>query len=62
MKMLTSDYIYCVDCEMFVDFWKYDAIDDTGHQDCNYRYVTEDELQVCTKDCEEDGCFNEINM
>lgn len=56
----TKDYGYCECCEMFVDFWKYDHnIKDAGHEECNWRYVTEEELKECIKDCEENGCFNE---
>jgi len=36
-EMTVKDYIYCEDCEMFVDPWKYDSIADTGHENCNCR-------------------------
>lgn len=55
------DYIYCVDCEMFVDFWKYEHnIDDAGHEGCNWRYVTEEELAECIEECQRNGCFDEV--
>ena len=55
--MERTDYIYCEDCQMFVDLWKYDSLEDTGHADCHWRYVTDDELKNCVVDCEADGCF-----
>jgi len=59
-RMTKEDYIYCEDCQMLVDFWKYDHnIEDAGHAECNWRYVTDDELAECIKDCEEAGCFEE---
>ena len=60
-KMKTKqDYIYCEDCETYLDFWKYDCIEDTGHDKCNWRYVTEEELKNCINDCERDGCFSGV--
>ncbi len=59
----TRDYIYCEDCKMVVDFWKYDHdIADAGHEGHNWRYVTEDELAECVKDCEASGCFEEVML
>ena len=57
--MRNEDYIYCEDCEVYVDLWKYDSIGDTGHEGCNWRYVTDEELEVCVKDCIQNGCFEE---
>lgn len=54
-----KDYIYCEDCQMFVDLWKYDSIEDAGHGEHSWRYVTEEELEECVADCEESGCFEE---
>ena len=46
---------------MFVDFWKYDHdIKNAGHERCNWRYVTDEELENCIIDCEEEGCFEEV--
>lgn len=58
-KLNEKSYIYCEDCKTYVDFWKYDNIEDTGHADCNWRYVTDEELKVCIQDCIADGCFDE---
>ena len=55
----TKDFIFCETCQEFSDFWKYDSIEDTGHDKCSWRYVTEEELKGCMKDCIQDGCFNE---
>lgn len=61
--MNTEDYIYCEDCEEYVDFWKYDhSIEDAGHKDCKWRYVNKIELKGCMRDCEEEGCFAEIML
>lgn len=58
--MTNKDYIYCEDCKMLVDFWKYEhnAVD-AGHGGCNWRYVTDEELKECIEDCEKSGCFAE---
>ncbi len=56
----TKDYIYCKDCETFVDFWKYDhSLKDCGHDKCKWRYVTKEELKGLIEDCKKDGCFDE---
>ena len=62
MKMATKDYIYCEFCKEFVDLWKYDSIEDTGHDECKWRYVTDKELKECIKDCKESGCFKEERL
>ena len=55
------DYIYCEECKMFVDFWKYDyTIQNTGHLGHKWRFVTPAELEICIQDCEESGCFDEL--
>ena len=59
-SMDKQDYIYCEDCNMFVDFWKYSHnIEDAGHQGCHWRYVTDEELIACIEDCKQCGCFSE---
>jgi glutathionyl-hydroquinone reductase len=60
-EFTTHDYLYCEDCRMFVDLWKFDTIDDTGHAKCHWRYVTEIELQNCIHDCLSDGCFQDFS-
>jgi len=61
MQLTNKDFIYCEDCETYADFWKYDHnIENAGHEDCNWRYVTDEELKGCLKDCEEEGCLNEV--
>ena len=56
-QMRREDYIYCPDCNTYVDLWKYGDIDDTGHADCNWRFVTEEEVKACIDDCWEEGCL-----
>ena len=55
----TQDYIYCEDCKEFVDFWKYGRIEDTCHDECNWRFVTYEELKGCVESCKEEGCMDE---
>jgi len=58
MKLTNKDYIFCEDCQMFVDFWKYDHnIKDAGHEGHDWRYVTDEELAICIEDCKQNGCF-----
>lgn len=57
--MKTTDYIYCEDCKEYVDLWKYNNIKDTGHSNHKWRFVTEEELRNCIKDCLKEGCFEE---
>jgi len=54
-----TDYIYCPDCKCYVDLWKYNSIEDTGHSECNWRYVSQAELVECVDNCVADGCFVE---
>lgn len=58
-EMKTTDYIYCKDCKQFVDLWKYDSFEDTGHKGCDWRFVTKKELKECISECKKDGCFQE---
>ena len=59
-KLQQTDYIYCYDCEEYVDFFKYDHdIKSTSHEHCKWRNVTVEELEQCKKDCEQNGCFEE---
>ena len=56
----TQDYIYCEDCKMFVDYWKYDHnIEDAGHAGHHWRYVTEEELAELLEECRQEGCLDE---
>ena len=52
--MTVKDYGYCKDCQMTFDLWKYSSIDDTDHPNCNWRYVTEEELKDCIEGCKEE--------
>jgi hypothetical protein len=46
-----KDYGYCEDCQCIFDLWKYGDVESAGHADCNWRYVTEAELQDCVQEC-----------
>ena len=58
MILTKEDYIFCEECQEYIDFWKYDrSIKNTGHCKHNWRYVSEEEFKQCLKDCLEDGCI-----
>lgn len=54
-----GDYFHCEDCDMTVDFFKYESIEDTGHEGCCIRPLTPEETKEAVADCEENGCFEE---
>jgi hypothetical protein len=58
-KLTRKDYVYCEDCEEYIDFWKYDSIEDTGHSECKWRLATEKELKECIDECKKNDCFKE---
>lgn len=61
ITLSNEDYIYCEDCKMYIDFWKYDHdIHDAGHSGCRTRFVTDTELVVLKdiyNDCVYNGCL-----
>lgn len=58
--MKETDYPYYKDCKEYVDLWAYGYdIEDTGHDKCNWRYVTKEEFKECIKECKQFGCFKE---
>ena len=61
MNRKRSDWIYCHDCEMFVDFWKYDySLEDAGHADCvQISFPTPEEYEELKTECQENGCEEE---
>jgi hypothetical protein len=59
VEMKKEDYGYCEDCEMFFDLWKYGDVESAGHDKCNWRYVTGEELKNCVQGCKDNGCFEE---
>lgn len=50
----TSDFCFCEDCKIFVDWWKYKDLEDAGHQGHRVRNVTAEELKECVADCKEE--------
>lgn len=60
--MNTTDYIFCEDCNIWVDLWKYDSIEDTGHAQCHWRYARPEELPDLIRDCKDSGCFREQGL
>jgi len=55
--MKNTDYIYCEDCEVYVDFYHYDHnIEDAGHKGCKWRYITDEERKGCEQDCKDWKC------
>ncbi|MCL5068357.1 MAG: hypothetical protein M1368_08415 [Thaumarchaeota archaeon] len=60
--MVAADYIFCEDCEIWVDFWKYENLEDAGHEGHNVRNPKSyEELKECVDDCQEtiDRCDDE---
>lgn len=58
-SLTCTDYIYCMDCSAYVDLWAHDSLKDTGHDGCNWRFVTPGELEQCIRKSEASGCFEE---
>jgi hypothetical protein len=52
--MTVNDYLYCGDCQEFVDWWKYKDLEDAGHEGHRVRNVTGQELKECVADCKEE--------
>ena len=42
--MWPNDYIYCKDCEIFVDVSNYVTVDDAGQGYCRWQCVAQDEF------------------
>lgn len=62
MILSNKDYIFCKDCNEYIDFWRYDnSIKETNHINHNWRYVNDKELKMCIKDCIDDGCLKLVN-
>lgn len=61
-EMTVFDYIWCDNCKMFHDLWKYTNISDTMHWYCEWRYVNRKELKQCVEQCKYAGCFNEVGL
>lgn len=60
-ELTAKDYIYCMTCKMYVDFFAYDHdINDAGHEKCKWRYVIKKELKNCIADCISDKCGNVV--
>lgn len=59
MRDLVS-YRFCTTCNTIFDFWKYDSLEDAGHEPpCEVRMLTAEEYKQAVKECEEAGCFDE---
>lgn len=52
-------FLYCGDCRTYVDLYNYDSLEDTGHAECGWRYVTDEEFDELVADCLEEGCISE---
>lgn len=60
--MVAADYIFCEDCGIWVDFWKYENLEEAGHEGHNVRNPKSyEELKECVDDCQEtiDRCDDE---
>jgi len=60
IKQITpEDYRFCEDCNMVFDYWKYDSLEDAGHEGHKVRKVTEQEFWDAVEQCRKGGCFKE---
>lgn len=59
MKIQKDWYFYCADCKEFVDAWKYDRMEDTGHWEHKLREITPTEFIYVVNECERSGCLDE---
>ena len=57
---MNRNYFYCKTCNTIVDFFKYDSLEDTGHDTCDIRDLTNKELKEAMAECKKDGCFEEF--
>ena len=53
---------YCEDCKTIFDFWKYDSLEDAGHDGHNIRILTLEEYLEATKSCKEAGCDEDAEV
>ena len=58
-ELTVNDYAYCEDCDTYFDWWKYETLEDTGHDGHRVRNVDAQELETLLKECEEDDCLEE---
>ena len=56
-KLSTRDFIYCETCETYVDLFRFDCLEETGHGECNWRFVNQIELPVLAQECAAEGCL-----
>ena len=66
--IITKDhYLYCIDCDMVIDWWKYligknstqQCLQD-AHENCILRNLTDDEYVNAVEVCKKGGCFDEL--
>jgi len=58
-KMSRNNWRYCERCKQVFDLWKYDSLEDAGHEGHKLRMLTDEEYAEALKECEEHGCFEE---
>lgn len=59
-KGQNPNFLYCEDCDTYLDFWKFDYnIRDAGHESCKWRFATTKEAKALVAECKEDDCTNE---
>lgn len=56
-KPKKEDYVFCIDCNMVIDLWKYDNLRNAGHEGHRVRELTTEEYEKALEECEEAGCF-----
>ena len=59
-SMITkSDYGFCINCQTIFDLWKYNKLEDSGHEGHKTRPITDEEFKQAVEQCREMGCFEE---
>ena len=53
---MNDDYLYCESCDTYFDNFKYDCLEDAGHDTCKVRSLSKKELLECVEDCKEMRC------
>lgn len=62
-KTITKDdYLYCSNCYMIVDKYKYDNLKDAGHYGHVTRELDNKEFAEAKKECIKNKCFKEVRL
>ena len=56
---LSEYYLYCNDCEIYFDRWKYCSLEDAGHKTCDVRTLGSGEFLGVMYEEKRLGCLEE---